>query len=207
MPIRLGIVDASTLICFALRQLLAQQSDIQIVAECGTAAEASRILPGVRANVVIVNTALPDGDGLGLARQLRARNPGLGIVVRTSGQEDGVLFRAMETGMSAFIGRAAPLEEVVAAIRHAAVAASSFTASGLAAAVSRRRASQERLSISPREMEVLLLLRDGLSVPAVAKHMCISQSTAKAHVSHLYGKLGAANRAQALMTAVNQGLA
>lgn len=207
MTIRLGIVDGHTLVRYGLRQLLGQHDDIQVVAECKSAAEAGRILLAARPDVVTVNITLPDGDGLRLAQELRDRRPDLGIVMMTSGQEEGVLFRALETGMSAFVGKTAPLEEVVAAIRHAAVAASSFTASGLAMALTRRRSCQERLALSPREIEVLRLLRDGLSVPAVAREMCISQSTVKVHVSHLYDKLGAANRAQALMTAVSQGLA
>ncbi|HXZ64197.1 MAG TPA: LuxR C-terminal-related transcriptional regulator, partial [Streptosporangiaceae bacterium] len=91
-------------------------------------------------------------------------------------------------------------------IRHAAVAASSFTASGLAVAVARRRAMQDRLALSPREAEVLRLLHDGLSVPAIAVEMFISVSTAKTYVARLYEKLGAANRAQALMAAMHHGL-
>ena len=95
---------------------------------------------------------------------------------------------------------------MIAAIRHAAVAASSFTASGLAVALARRQTAQERLALSPRETEVLALLGDGLSVPAIAARMFISQSTAKTYVARLYEKLGAANRAQALMTAIHHGL-
>jgi DNA-binding NarL/FixJ family response regulator len=207
MPIRLGIVESHTLACYGLRQLLAQQSEIQVVAECGSAAQAGRFLEAAPLDVVFINIGLPDGDGLRLARELRSRHAHLGIDIMTTAQDDGILLRAMETGMSAFVDKTAPLADVLAAIRHAAVAASSFTASGLADALAHRRASQDRHALSPREMQVLRLLREGLSVPAVAREMCISPSTAKAHVSHLYDKLGAANRAQALMTAVSRGLA
>src|SRR6266516_3981151 len=93
----------------------------------------------------------------------------------------------------------AGVDEILASIRHAAVAASSFTASGLAKAVARRRTTQQRLALSPREAEVLRLLGDGQSVPTIARAMFISQSTAKTYVARLYEKLGAANRAQALM--------
>ncbi len=120
----------------------------------------------------------------------------------TSREEDDVLFRALETGVSAFVAKTAPVQEVLAAIRHAAVAASSFTAAGLAVALARRRAVRERLALSSREAEVLRLLSDGLSVPAIAVTMFISQSTAKTYVARLYEKLGVTNRAQALMTAV-----
>jgi DNA-binding NarL/FixJ family response regulator len=122
------------------------------------------------------------------------------------GAEDDILFRALETGVSAFVAKSAPMEEVLAAIRHAAVAASSFTAAGLAVALARRRSVQDRIALSPQQSEVLRLLSAGLSVPAIAMTMFISQSTAKTYVARLYEKLGATNRAQALMAAVQLGL-
>ena len=206
MPIRLAVVDGHTLARYGLRELIAQHPDIQIVAECESAASAQRVLEAVRPDVVTVEVSLPDGDGLRLAREFRDRYTDLGIVVLASQGQDDVLFRALETGVSAFVGKTAPVEEMIAAIRHAAVAASSFTASGLAVALARRQTAQERLALSPRETEVLALLGDGLSVPAIAARMFISQSTAKTYVARLYEKLGAANRAQALMTAIHHGL-
>jgi DNA-binding NarL/FixJ family response regulator len=206
MPIHLGIVDGHTLIRFGLRELVSQHSDIEIAAECQSAAEARTMVAAARPDVLTIDVVLPDGDGLRLAREFRDRYADLGIVVLTSQPEDDVLFRALENGVSAFVAKTAPLEEVLAAIRHAAVAASSFTASGLATAVARRRAMQDRLMLSPRETEVLRLLHDGLSVPAIALEMFISVSTAKTYVARLYEKLGAANRAQALMAAMHHGL-
>jgi DNA-binding NarL/FixJ family response regulator len=206
MPIRVAIVDGQTLIRYGLRELVGHHSDIEIVAECQSGAEAERMLAAALPDVVTVDVTLPDGDGLRLARELRDRYSELGIVMLTSKQEDDVLFRALETGVSAFVSKTAPLEEVLAAIRHAAVAAASFTASGLAVAVARRRAMQERLTLSPREKQVLNLLHEGLSIPAIAAQMYISVSTAKTYVARLYEKLGATNRAQALMAALHYGL-
>jgi DNA-binding NarL/FixJ family response regulator len=206
MGIRMAIVEGHTLTRYGLCALAAEQADIEIVADCASVAEATRMLPAARPDVVTVDVSLPDGSGLQLARELRDRFADLGIVVLTSQDEDDVLFRALETGVSAFVAKTAPVEETLAAIRHAAVAASSFSASGLAVALARRRTTQERLALSPREAEVLRLLSDGLSIPAIARAMFISQSTAKTYVARLYEKLDAANRAQALMTAVHYGL-
>jgi DNA-binding NarL/FixJ family response regulator len=206
MPIQLAIIEGHTLIRYGLRELVAQHSDIEIVAECQTAAEARGMVAAARPDVVTVATSLPDGDGLQLAREFRDRYADLGVVILTSQDEDDALFRALESGVSAFVAKTAPVEEVLCGIRHAAVAASSFTASGLAMAVARRRSMQDRLALSPRETEVLRLLHDGLSVPAIAQEMYISMSTAKTYVARLYEKLGAANRAQALMAAMHHGL-
>jgi DNA-binding NarL/FixJ family response regulator len=206
MPIHLAVVDGQTLIRYGLRELVAQQPDIEIVAESQSAADAAAMVAEVRPDVVTVDVTLPDGDGLRLARELRNCHADLGIVMLTSQHEDDLLFRALECRLSAFVAKTAPLEEVLSAIRHAAVAASCFTASGLATAVARRRSMQDRLALSPRETEVLRLLNDGLSVPAIASQMFISVSTAKTYVARLYEKLGAANRAQALMAALHHGL-
>lgn len=206
MTIRLAVIESQTLVRYGLRELIGQHPDIEVVAECVSAAEAPRRLSLASPDVVTVDVNLPDGDGLRLARELRDRRADLGIVILTSRDEDDVLFRALETGVSAFVAKTAPVEEVLAAIRHSAVAASSFTASGLATALTRRRETAERLVLSSREMEVLRLLRDGLSVPAIAMRMYISYSTAKTYVARVYQKLGAANRAQALMAAVQYGL-
>jgi DNA-binding NarL/FixJ family response regulator len=153
-----------------------------------------------------VDITLPDGDGFQLARQLRDRYTDLGIVVLTSRGEDDVLFRALETGVSAFVAKTAPTAEVLSAIRHAAVAASSFTAAGLAVALKRRNRTASNLALSPRETEVLRMLGAGMSIPAIARTMYVSPSTAKTYVVRLYEKLGATNRAQALMSAVRFGL-
>jgi DNA-binding NarL/FixJ family response regulator len=206
VPISLIIVDGHSLIRYGLCELVSRQADIDVTAECGSVAEAERAVQAACPDVITLDTDLPDGDGLELARRLRERHPDLGIVILTAADQDTALFRAVRCGASAFVAKAAPVAEILAAIRHAGVAAASFSASGLAAALTRRHQTSQRMALSPRETEVLQLLRDGLSVPAIAMTMYISHSTAKTYVARLYEKLGAANRAQALMTAVRYGL-
>lgn len=206
MQIRLAVVDGHALIRYGLRELAAHQPDIEIAAECDSAQEALAVITETQPDVVTLAAALRDGDGLQLVRDVRGRFERLGIVVLAFLELDDVLFRALDAGASAFVAKSAPVDEVLAAIRHAAVAPSSFTASGLAGALSRQRAVREGLALSRRETEVLSLLRDGLSIPAIAGAMLISHSTAKTYVTRLYDKLGASNRAEALMTAMHYGL-
>ena len=212
------VVDGHTLTRYGLVSLVGADADITIVGECGLADDAPALIASSRPDVVVLDVALPDADGLQLARELRDRHSELGIVVLTAQAEDDVLFRALETGVSAFVGKTAPTAEVLCAIRHAAVAASSFTATGLGAALARRTvvmptplapavpAVESDITLSPRELEVLSLLSTGLSVPAMATTMFVSLSTAKTYVSRLYEKLGATNRANAIMTAMRLGL-
>ena len=206
MTIRLAIVDGQTLVRFGLRLICQQHPDIQIVAECSTAPEALRSLQQVRCDVVTVASSLPGADGMDLVRDLRQRHPGLGIVVLAARDSNDAMLQAMDHAASAFVARNAHMEEIVGAIRHASVAPLSFTAAGLAAMLARRQTARAALDLSPREIEVLRLLRDGMSVPAIAQAMYISYSTAKTYVARLYEKLGATNRSQALITALRRGL-
>jgi DNA-binding NarL/FixJ family response regulator len=179
---------------------------MQTVGEAGSAAEALAMTASLSPDVVTIGISLPDRDGLDLARELRDRYRDLGIVIVTARGEDDTLFRALDSGASAFVSKGAAATEILGAIRHSAVAASSFTASGLAEAWRRRAAAPQRPLLSPRESQVLALLQEGQTVGEVAKALHISLSTAKTHVARVYEKLGATNRAQALMTAVRLGL-
>jgi two-component system nitrate/nitrite response regulator NarL len=209
------VVDGHPLTRYGLVRLVGADADISIVGECGLASEAQALVAAAQPDVVVLDVALPDADGLQLARELRDRHAELGIVVLTAQAEDDVLFRALETGVSAFVGKTAPTAEVLCAIRHAAVAAASFTATGLMQALARRGQVASALdgpgravgqTLSPREFEVLSLLADGRSVPVIAATMFVSLSTAKTYVSRVYEKLGATNRASAIMTALRLGL-
>ncbi len=159
----------------------------------------------LKPSVVVTDVRLPDGTGLDLVRSLREHDHEIGIVVLTMYAGDEQLFEALEAGASAFVAKDAPSDDVVAAARHATVSPRSFTAANLADAM-RRRMSPTGPQLSPRESEVLRLLAEGLGVAAIARQLFVSESTAKTHISKIYEKLGAANRAQAIMNAIRAGL-
>jgi DNA-binding NarL/FixJ family response regulator len=204
--VRVLVVDAHPLTRCGLVRLADEQPDLQTVGESGSVAEALRMAAALRPHVITIETSLPDGSGLDLARQLRDRYAGVGIVILTSHGEDDVLFRALDSGASAFVSKSAVVSEVLGAIRHSAVAATSFSATGLAQALRRRQETTQRLALSTRERQVLQLLLAGHSVPEISAKLYLSVSTSKTYVARLYEKLGANNRAQALMAAVRLGL-
>jgi DNA-binding NarL/FixJ family response regulator len=205
-PVRVLIVDAHPLTRCGLVRLADEQPDMSTVGEAGSVAEALRMAAELRPDVITIDTALPDGSGLTLARELRDRYADVGIVILTSSGEDDVLFRALDSGASAFVSKSAVVTEVLGAIRHSAVAATSFSATGLAQALRRRNETNERLALSNRERQVLQLLLVGHSVPEIAAKLYLSISTTKTYVARLYDNLGANNREQALMAAVRLGL-
>jgi DNA-binding NarL/FixJ family response regulator len=208
--IRLLIIDENPLVRCGLSHITADAHGIDTVGEASSADEASALVDRLRPDVVTIDCALSQGGGWQLARDLRDRYPVLGIVMLTHKGSDDLLFRALESGASAFLGDSAPVHEVLSAIRHCAVAPSSFSATGLAQAFARRHVEttprSDSTSLSPRERQVIGLLREGRTVPQVAAELFVSLSTAKTYVARVYEKLGANNRSQALMAGVRLGL-
>jgi DNA-binding NarL/FixJ family response regulator len=205
MAISVLLVDDHELIRQGLRRAFERDGDFEVAGEAGTVADALRLLQLLAPDVVIFDVRLPDGSGIDAARKARVDNPTLGIVILTMYAGDEQLFEALDAGASAFVPKNAPSEDVVAAARHAASSPRAFTANDLAEAM-KRRMSPSGPQLSQREKEVLELLADGLGVAQISRQLYISESTTKTHISKLYEKLGAANRAQALMTALRLGL-
>ncbi len=205
MSIRLVAVDEHVLLRLGLARVVAGCPDLELVGEAASAAEAVRVVTAVDPDVVTIDASLADADGIALARRLRAYSPDLGIVLLSAVNDDTLLYRALDAGLSAYVTKAGPTSSVLVAIRHAAVAPHSFSAPGLSSALSRRK-SQAGGLLSQREREVLALMRDGLSLPTIASRLEVSEATVKTYVSRLYSKLRVNNRSQALMAAANQGL-
>lgn len=202
---RVLLVDDHDLIRQGLSRAFERQEDFTVSGQAATVAEALTLAARLMPDVVVTDVRLPDGTGLDVVRALRDSNPTIGLVVLTMYAGDEQLFAALEAGASAFVAKDAPADDVVAAARHALVSPRSFTAANLADAM-KRKLEPSGPQLSPREREVLDLLAEGLGVASIARKLYVSESTAKSHISKIYEKLGAANRAQAIMSALRAGL-
>ncbi|MEI5673698.1 MULTISPECIES: response regulator transcription factor [unclassified Nocardioides] len=204
-PIPLLLVDDHELVREGLASVLDLEDDLKVVGTAANVAEALARFNQVRPRVVVTDLQLPDGTGLDVVRALRRLDENVGLVVLTMHSGDDQIFAAMEAGASGFVGKDAPSREVVRAARHAAVSPRSFVCAGLVEAMT-RRTSAESTRLTDREQEVLLLLAEGLGAGAIGDKLYMSESTAKSHIARIYQKLGASNRAQALVTAMRIGL-
>lgn len=199
------LVDDHELIRHGLATAFSLDPELRVAGQAGSVQEALSVFEEAGPRVVVTDLQLPDGTGLDIVRALRKRSPDLGLVVLTMHSGDEQIFAAMEAGASAFVGKDAPSTEVVKAAKHSAIAPKTFMCAGLSDAMIRRM-SGETNRLSDREHEVLLLLADGLGAGQIAQQLYMSESTAKSHITRIYQKLGAANRAQALVTAMRSGL-
>jgi len=199
------MVDDHELIRSGLAGAFEASGQFEVVGQAGSVAEALAVARQTTPDVVVTDVRLPDGTGLDIVRTLRGERPDLGLVVLTMYAGDEQLFAAMDAGASGFVGKDAPTSSVISAARQAVVAPLTFTCTGLAEAMVRRMSSGAP-RLSDRERQVLDLLAEGLGVTAIAARLYLSESTAKSHIGRIYDKLGAANRAQALVTAMRLGL-
>ena len=204
-PSRVLLIDDHDLIRQGLARAFEGQDDFVVAGQAASVAEGLRQFGTLEPDVVITDVRLPDGTGFDLVREIRGQGYDQGIVVLTMYAGDEQLFAALEAGASAFVAKDAPADEVVAAARHAMVSPRSFAAADLAGAM-RRRMTPAGPQLTARESEVLSLLAQGFSVAAIARSIFVSESTAKTHISKIYEKLGASNRADAIMKAVRSGL-
>ena len=202
---RVLLIDDHDLIRHGLARAFEYQEDFEVAGQASSVSEGLRRFQDLRPDVVVTDVRLPDGTGLELVKEIRAQGYETGVVVLTMYAGDQQLFAALEAGASAFVSKDAPADEVVAAARHAMVSPRSFTAADLAGAM-RRRMTPAGPQLTQRESEVLSLLARGFSVSAIARSIFVSDSTAKTHISKIYEKLGASNRADAIMKAVRSGL-
>ena len=200
------LVDDHELIRQGLARAFERDADMTVVGQAGNVAEGIAAWQTLQPDVVVTDLQLPDGHGLEVVRAIRATSDTTGVVVLTMHAGDDQIFAAMEAGASGFVATDTRATEVVSAAKHAAVAPRSFLCAGLSQAVMRRATSPAPPKLSGREAEVLALLADGLGTGEIASSLYMSESTAKTHITHIYQKLGAANRAQALVTAMRLGL-
>ena len=204
-PIRVLLVDDHDLVRAGLRGVFDREPDLTVVGVACNVTEAMAAYTDLQPDVVVTDLQLPDGTGIDIVRAVRRGNDRTGLVVLTMHTGDRPLLAAMDAGASALVGKDAPSSDVVNAARRSVVSPRSFAAAGLLQALG-RRAARESGRLSDRETEILRLLADGQGIGEIAAELYISRSTAKTHVARIYQKLGAANRAQAIVIAMRTGL-
>ncbi len=211
MAISVALVDDHAVVREAVAGMLAAQDEITVVGQAGSLTEGLALVDRLLTTpppghlVAVVDVTMPDGSGLSLVRTARERSKDIGLVVLTMLNDDTTLLEALDAGASALVRKSAPSEQVISAVRRAAEMPGEFSASGLAEAM-RRQADSPQTNLTAREAEVLRLLVEGSSVAQVGRQLFMSPSTVKTHIGKIYEKLGAHNRASAVIAAVRLGL-
>ncbi|GAA1276419.1 response regulator transcription factor [Streptomyces aureus] len=205
MTIRLLLADDHPVVRAGLRAVLDAEPDFEIAAEAATAERAVELATAGGVDVVLMDLQFGAGMHGSEATAAIAARPGAPrVLVLTTYDTDADILAAVEAGASGYLLKDAPPEELAAAVRTAASGQSALAPAIAHRLMDRMRAPAEALS--RRELEVLQLVRDGLSNQRISKELFLSQATVKSHLVHIYAKLGVDSRTAAVAAATARGL-
>jgi DNA-binding NarL/FixJ family response regulator len=207
--IRVLVVDDHLIVAESLAHALAEQPDVEVVGIAASLAEARAQINAKRPDIVLLDHALPDGEGASAVGPLLADHPGLQVVLLTGSVSDAVLVTAMEGGASGFLPKGIGLPELMAAVRSVAAGDIAVPPPLLKRLLHRVHGNEPASlahTLTPREKEIFALVAEGLTNPAIAKRLYLSAHTVRNHVARLCAKLGAHSKLEALAIAVRDGL-
>lgn len=208
LPIRVLICDDHHLVAEGLSLLLGAQADIDVVGVASTVEEVLERCASRHPDVVLMDYALPDGDGVAATAQIKGRHPAVKIVMLTSYVNEEVLVAAIEAGCSGYVTKAKGGEELTAAVRLAAEGEALVSPDMLARLLPRLRRQQRGIGadLTGRERQVLALLAEGATKEVIAQRLVLSTNTVRNHIQNVLVKLGAHSRLEAVATATREGL-
>jgi NarL family two-component system response regulator LiaR len=207
-PIRVLIADDHAVVREGLRTFLDLQDGIEVVGEAADGDEAIREAERLQPDVILVDLVMPRLDGVQAMRALRERVPRARAVVLTSFLDDEHLLPAMRAGAAGYLLKNVQPQELARAVR-AAFAGETLIDPTVAARLveSLGEGPDDRLAqLTPREREVLVLVGRGFPNKRIAGELDIAEKTVKVHVSNVLRKLDVADRTQAAVLAVREGL-
>ncbi len=214
-PIRVLVVDDQALVREGLMTLLQIAAGIEPVAAAADGEEAVVLASRHRPHVVLMDLRMPRLDGVEATRRIRAAQPETEIVVLTTHADDDSILSALQAGARGYLTKDAGIAEISRAIQAAAAhqalldpaVHSRLLAAATAASTPPAPAAELPDELTPREAEVLGLIARGMSNAEIAAALVVSEATVKSHINHLFAKIGARNRAQAVHYAYTHGLA
>jgi DNA-binding NarL/FixJ family response regulator len=196
-----------------MRAILSTGTDIKVVAEGKNGADALRLVDELCPDVLALDVQLPDLNGLEVTRRLRAQGKKTAILILTIHTDHETVFGLLEAGAVGYVLKDEAPETLVGAVRAAARGESWFSPA-VASQVVRRAVGSPRVefpevldALTPRELDTLRLLAQGLDNSAIARALVVTKRTVQNHISNIYGKLGVSTRTEAMLYAIRHGLA
>jgi DNA-binding NarL/FixJ family response regulator len=231
-PARIVIADDHPLFRSALRTLLEGSEEVEVIAEATDGKETLRLSRRLRPDLVLMDVIMPKMDGVAATRAIKAELPRTVVLVMTASEDSEHLLGALRVGADGYVLKTADPERITEAVRKALEGEFPLdqeVAKRLLLRLSQEkqeRQEEERVSpvpeattqkrgtppaaanmeLSPREAEVLRLIAHGRTNEQIARELLLSTSTVKNHVGRILTKLGASDRTQAAIIAIEFGL-
>ena len=201
-PARVLLVDDHALLRTGVANIINQEPGLRVVAEAGDGAEALAAWEQHRPDVTLLDLRMPVMEGVEVVRQIRARDPHALVIVLTTYDTDDEISSALKAGAKAYVLKDIAADALVNCI-HDVLAGKTYLAPAAAAKLAE---GVTRVQLTPREMAALKLVADGKANKEIASALHISERTVKTHLAHLFEKLGATSRTEAVKVATRRGL-
>ena len=213
MTIRILLVDDHAVVRSGLRMLLTSETDVEIIGEAGTAAEALAATRELKPDVILMDIGLPDKSGIEATREIKALFPGISIVALTIHEDEEYFFKMLDAGASGYVPKRAAPEELLTAIRTAAngevylyPSLAKLLVQDYLAGESKDNQNAEHKEITDREQEVLTYLAEGSSNEEIGKALVISPKTVARHRENIMRKLNLHSRTELVRYAIRKGI-
>jgi DNA-binding NarL/FixJ family response regulator len=203
--IRVLVADDHPIVRGGIVALLESADDLTVVGEASTGLQAVELALEHEPDIVLMDLQMPELGGAEATARILEQRPDIRVIVLTTYESDSAILTAIEAGASGYLLKAAPAGEILAGIRSVA-AGDVALAPSIAAMLVNRVKAPAGPTLSARETEVLALVAQGRSNPAIAKALFLSEATVKTHLLHVFEKLEVSDRTRAVTKAMELGL-
>jgi two-component system NarL family response regulator len=196
------LVDDHALLRTGVANIINHEPDLRVIAEAGNGLEAIEAWDQHHPDVTLLDLRMPLMEGVDVVRVIRERDPAARVIVLTTYDTDDEISRALKAGAKAYVLKDIAADALVGCIRDV-LAGKTYLAPAAAAKLAE---GVTRVQLTPRELATLKLLADGKANKEIASELDISERTVKSHLAHLFEKLGATSRTEAVKVATRRGL-
>lgn len=192
-----------------IRQLLESADDLRVVAEAGDGEEAQSLIEKHRPDVAVLDIQMPKASGIEVTRWVRAHLPEVGVLILTAYDDDPYVMAVLQAGANGYVLKTAKTDELIQAVRDVHEGKSALdpgiTRKLMSNLFKRSEKTAAVESLTDRELDVLRLAAKGFTNKAIGLQLSISDRTVQGHLAHIFAKLQATSRTEAVMRAVSLG--
>jgi len=206
--IRVLLADDHHIVRAGIRQLLESARDLQVIAEAGDGEEAQVLIGKHKPDVAVLDIQMPNASGIEVTRWVRSHLPEVGVLILTAYDDDPYVMAVLQAGANGYVLKTANADELIQAVRDVHEGKSALAPSitrKLMSNIFKATDSKPVESLTDRELDVLRLAAKGFTNKAIGVQLGISDRTVQGHLAHIFAKLQANSRTEAVMRAVSLG--